>query len=51
MFDQSLPHLMRNPDHTVRSGVHGGHKELFEAQKSREMDVTENTGIEQEAEP
>jgi len=42
--DPSLPHLMMNPDHTVRSGVHDGHKELFEAQKSGEMDVTEDTG-------
>jgi len=38
---------MMNPDHTVRSGVHDSHKELFEAQKSGEMDVTENTGNEQ----
>ena len=46
--DPSLPHLMMNPDHTVRSGVHDGHKELFEAQKSGEMDVTEDTDTDQE---
>ena len=41
--DPAIPHLMMNPDHTVRSGVHDGHRGLFEAQRSGDMDITEDT--------